>query len=402
MRPEREIQSIDDEGDRSHGVQLVLRGLEAYAAPAARMPPHVRRHVDRYFVYQLLWANRHPRLLQLLESCPGVWLLLAGAEDRLRGGVAPLVHETIRDVLAGMRLSAVIDRLVVRWLDVLRPTRDEDRPEGCPDPAARLFGRVNDTALRARYRTFVRRATSGVGPLILADGPPDMLVPEHIPADRGGNVVWYRTTLQARMAYTRAERCDSRVLVGLARFASAHAVELRRECGRRGMWHVFVAAAELCRDEGRQLGYSTNVASLVEELGPRIAVLSMRWGLKQPWGPWSLHTLLPELPDAVDTREGVTATPLRSRRAFLREGREMRNCVGQLRLKPKSRRTRLYGLRLPSSRLTVRFDHTPYGWHLAHLAGEENRPFTGAELVLIHRWLLALSRPDSGTTRETR
>ncbi len=345
---------------------------------AARLHPHAR-----YFVYRELAATRDDCLQDLVFTCPGLWLLLAGAEELAGEGTRGLAAATLGEAARGRPLKRVIDTAVEWWL-ALALALPTDRS---PAAICALKERGHEHGFPLRYRTFVRRASRLVDPMDLAQGPAEVFAPEDIPSGPRRNAVWYRI-----MTMVSRRLCQGDLRTAFLRFASAQALPLARlrnpdqdeyACDYRD---AFGFIWEMCERTGRRPDRRTDAAALFEEavaLERAAAVRRVpRW---RRTGPFVLS--LAEPPPAPISAENLTVRPLATRQALREEGTEMQHCVGGFGEALARGATTFYALQIGDERLTAMLKRRRNIWRLEQLQGRRDRKPTTAELARVERWL---------------
>jgi hypothetical protein len=343
-----EIEDGDGAWERHEELAARALVLDGVAAAVARAEPQAWRLAcrfrarRRYRLYRWFRSDRSGRIAQMASVCPGVLVVacdLAGHHE-----TRELSRQLLRDIVAGKRLSVVLEAALARGGSM----------------------------------ALVRRA----GPRVRSDSvlalDPARCVLEDIPAGVNANAVWYEVA--------SSDPCQP-----LARCLSPQATAVARVARRRGetVRGLVRWLDDHVRATGRQPTRQTRIERLVAECEA--------WHAALPAAP-AREALTPETPLAPAPfvpweRAHMRVRALGSVGELIAEGQELEHCVAAHAALAVSGLAHVYALTIDGARLTVELRQHAGRWRVFDLRGAANRPPTARERELVHDWLEQALRP---------
>ncbi len=302
-----------------------------------------RFHGDvRLFVYDAMIRDSSPRTEQMVNVCPGLFVLASEHRD----------CETLEGIRRGHRLPSLIRAVVPRFAD---------------DRAALVLTR----------RATIDTSAACLRAVMHAEGVDINDIPNTHEARR----LWYAAVAESQRLQRLLPRMDRQ---RFGSFVSKYATELAAIAVERYL-DVEIVLTEIVdwiiHGHGTVPSRSSALRRVLE------AVETWHLGL---WTGLALdpETPLPTAPLPTSNIAGISVQPMKTVGELATEGEVMRHCVGGYANAAVEGRVYVYRGRIRRQRVTIAVSRVGDRWHLVDAAGAANRPIE--EPDLLRYWIDAL------------
>lgn len=369
---------VQEEMDRCIAAGVALLD-PASKALAMRVPVTTLR----LEAYRLFVADSSGRIAQLLDTAPGVLLLLITLY--WRGAFAmEAVSRFTEAIVRGDELRGATMIL----LDALYDPRfalDFSARVGRPNAYEQLFleemQRASASheirrAAQLRHRLMLRNMRTLIEYSVSLLTPPPVFVPEDVPADPEQNARWFKTFLEAQRIGRRIVEAEARL--GFLSFVGRNALALGELEAAKETMEALVTRIVV---EGCRVTRQSSLPRVLEALAG-VKATDERKEREKRARPF------PALMEPF-RRHGLLVVPLGTGEELETEGQRMRHCVGDYVDEALSGESLLFAAHLPFSRLTVEVRRTgekTVGFCIGEIKGEANRDPSLEELALLAPW----------------
>jgi hypothetical protein len=413
----------------NQSIRAAARAAQRHCEPRALALARRLHPEARFLTYRNIVRDTSGRIAQLVDTCPGLLLLCAAAEDV--SGTRGIIEATLAGVRNGNALSRIVRTAVESLLDRF------DIPGDWLSQAVAAIGRdrvAHNAAL------LVRRAAPLVPPRLVIAPAPLAFAPEDIPSAHAANAEWYSvmpglvralgdmspdvatatSMFVSRHVHVVAAAgkhlnplgaSELGIFLGrverIARTLALYANETGRRPRRCSNPVRYIARARRWIVQERNGGSPLyRVGKLIDrmrsfDLGPVVGVTFLSDEAR--WAEADENLSFPGFPRSAVRVPGVDVAHIADARTLAAEGRDMNHCVASALAEAAAGELFLFSVRTAASRLTLALEpRSDATYAVAELRGVSDRDPSARERDRVEAWVAAINQCVRETSRGVR